>query len=73
VHRSGIGAIKNSAKVIEIEHERIYWEKGVLGMLMPKILVYFYAKQKQLKKVQLSKVESKVLLSYRKSKGSSCG
>ena len=45
LHRSGVGVIKNSAKVIEIEHERLFWEKGLLGMLTPKILqrtVFFY-------------------------------
>ena len=45
LHRSGVGAIRNSAKVIEIEHERIFWEKGLLGMSTPKILqrtVFFY-------------------------------
>ena len=45
LHRSGVGAIKNSAKVIEIEHERLFWEKGLLGMSTPKILqrtVFFY-------------------------------
>ena len=45
LHRSGVGAIRNSAKVIEIEHERIFWGKGLLGMSTPKILqrtVFFY-------------------------------
>ena len=45
MHRSGVGTIRNSAKVIDIEHERIFWEKGLLGMSTPKILqraVFFY-------------------------------
>ena len=43
LHRS---AIKNSAKMIKIEHERLLWEKELLGMSIPKMLqrtVLFYA------------------------------
>ena len=45
LHRGGVGATKNSAKVIELEHESLFWEKGLLGMSTPKILqrtVFFY-------------------------------
>ena len=28
LHRSGIGATKNSAKIIELEHESLFWEKA---------------------------------------------
>lgn len=45
LHHSGVGVTKNSAKVIELEHESILWEKGLLGMSTPKVLqctVFFY-------------------------------
>ena len=45
LHSAGIGATKNSAKVIEVEHEHIFWQKGLLGYSTPKILqctVFFY-------------------------------
>jgi len=38
LHRKGIGATKNSAKVIELVHEDIFWEKGLLGVSTPKML-----------------------------------
>ena len=37
LHRSGLGVSKNSAKAIEIEHENLLWEKGILGISMPKV------------------------------------
>ena len=45
LHRQGIGATKNSAKVIEAEHEDLFWEKSLLGYSTPKLLqrtVFFY-------------------------------
>ena len=45
LHRQGIGATKNSAKVIEPIHEDIFWQKGLLGFSTPKVLqrtVFFY-------------------------------
>ena len=45
LHSAGIGATKNSAKVIEVEHEHMFWQKGLLGYSTPKILqctVLFY-------------------------------
>ena len=45
LHKEGIGAVKNSAKVIDGGHELIFWEKHLLGYSTPKILqrtVFFY-------------------------------
>ena len=45
LHRSGVGVAKNSAKVIESDHESLFWEKGLLGSSTPKVLqrtVFFY-------------------------------
>ena len=45
MHRQGIGATKNSAKVIVPEHEGIFWQKLLLGYSTPKVLqrtVFFY-------------------------------
>ena len=45
LHRSGIGVTKNSAKVIELEHENLFWRNGLLGYSTPRILqrtVFFY-------------------------------
>jgi len=45
LHRQRIGATKNSAKVIELDHEDIFWQKGLFGFSSPKILqctVFFY-------------------------------
>lgn len=45
LHRQGIGATKNSAKVIELDHEDTFWRKGLLGYSTPKILqrtIFFY-------------------------------
>ena len=45
LHKQGIGAMENSANVIEKEHEAIFWEKGLLGYTSPKVLqrtVFFY-------------------------------
>ena len=45
LHSAGIGASKNSAKVIEVEDENMFWQKGILGYSTPKILqrtVFFY-------------------------------
>ena len=38
MHRQGIGATKNSAKVIEYEHEDIFWQKSLLGCSTPMVL-----------------------------------
>jgi len=45
LHRRGIGATKDSAKVIDPKHEDIFWEIGLLGYTTPKIIqrtVFFY-------------------------------
>ena len=45
MHRQGVGATKNSAKVIEAKHEDLFWEKSLLGYSTPKLLqrtVFFY-------------------------------
>ena len=45
LHRQGIGSTKNSAKVIELDDEDIFWQKGLLGFSTPKLLqhtVFFY-------------------------------
>ena len=45
LHKAGIGAIKQSAKVIDEGHEIVFWEKHLLGYGTPKILqrtVFFY-------------------------------
>ena len=45
LHHSGVGVAKNSAKVIESDHESLFWEKGLLGSSTPKVLqctVFFY-------------------------------
>ena len=45
LHKNGVGVVKQSAKVISIEHEDIFWEKGLLGFSTPKTLqrtVFFY-------------------------------
>ena len=45
LHKEGIGAVKNSAKVIDPGHEKTFWEKLLLGTSTPKILqrtVFFY-------------------------------
>ena len=45
LHKEGLGAVKNSAKVISREHEDMFWEKDLLGYSTPKILqktVFFY-------------------------------
>ena len=46
LHRQGIGATKQSAKVIDPVHEDIFWQKSLLGYSTPKALqrsVFFYA------------------------------
>ena len=45
LHRQGVGAVKQSAKVIDPVHEGVFWQKGLLGYSPPKILqrtVFFY-------------------------------
>ena len=45
LHRQGVGATKNSAKLIEAKHEDLFWEKSLLGYSTPKLLqrtVFFY-------------------------------
>jgi hypothetical protein len=45
LHREGVGAVKDSAPVIVPEHEKLFWEKGLLGFSTPKQLqttVFFY-------------------------------
>ena len=45
LHRQGIGATKNSAKVIDPKHEDVFWQKSLLGFSTPKVLqhtVFFY-------------------------------
>lgn len=45
LHRQGVGAIKHSAKVIDPNHEDVFWREGLLGYSTPKILqrtVFFY-------------------------------
>ena len=71
LHREGIGAEKQSAKVISSEHEASFWEKNLLGYSTPKILqrtVFFYVglnfalrgvqEQHDLVPAQLSRVPS---------------
>ena len=38
LHRCGIGATRNNAPVISIDHEHMFWEKGLLGFDDPKAL-----------------------------------
>ena len=38
LHKAGIGAIKQSAKVIDEGHEIVFWEKHLLGYGTPNIL-----------------------------------
>ena len=38
LHRQGIGATKQSAKVIDPVHEDIFWQKSLLGYSTPKAL-----------------------------------
>ena len=38
LHRQGVGATKNSAPVITIEHENMFWAKQLLGYHSPKVL-----------------------------------
>ena len=45
LHREGVGANKKHAAVIEVDHEQVYWDKGLLGYSSPRILqktVFFY-------------------------------
>jgi hypothetical protein len=44
LHKQGV-VVKHTAKVIDFEHEAIFWEKSLLGYSTPKILqctVFFY-------------------------------
>lgn len=43
LHREGIGASKNSAKVVGSEHEKLFWEKNLLGYSTPKVLSALYS------------------------------
>ena len=38
LHRQGIASTKNSAKVIELDDEDRFWQKGLLGFSTPKLL-----------------------------------
>ena len=38
LHKEGIGVEKNSASVISMDDENLFWEKGVLGSSTPKLL-----------------------------------
>ena len=45
LHRQEVGAEKQSVKVIDLKHEDIFWQKGLLGYSSPKSLqctVFFY-------------------------------
>ena len=45
LHREGVGARRKSASVIEVEHENLFWECGLLGYSSPRALqraVFFY-------------------------------
>ena len=45
LHRQGLGATHNSAKVIDPVHEELFWKKSLFGYSSPKILqrtVFFY-------------------------------
>ena len=45
LHRQGVGAVKQSAKVIDLKHDDMFWQKGLLGYSSPKVLqrtVFFY-------------------------------
>ena len=45
LHRQGVGAEKQSVKLIDLKHEDIFWQKGLLGYSSPKSLqctVFFY-------------------------------
>jgi hypothetical protein len=45
LHRQGVGAVKHSAKVIDPNHEDVFWREGLLGYSTPKVLqrtVFFY-------------------------------
>ncbi len=41
LHRQGIGAEKHSALVISYDHEKVFWEKRLLGYDTPKTLLFF--------------------------------
>ena len=38
LHKQGVGAVRNSAKIISEEHECVFWEKNLLGFTTPKVL-----------------------------------
>ena len=38
LHREGVGARRKSAPVIEVEHENLFWECGLLGYSSPRAL-----------------------------------
>ena len=38
LHRQGLGATRNSAKVIDPVHEELFWKKSLFGYSSPKIL-----------------------------------
>ena len=45
LHKDGVGVVKHSARVITVEHEDVFWEKGVLGYSTPRTLqrmTFFY-------------------------------
>ena len=45
LHSEGVGVSKDSAVVIDVKHEDLFWEKGLLGYSTPKVLqvtVFFY-------------------------------
>ena len=45
LHREGVGAHRKSAPVISVDHENLFWERGLLGYSTPRTLqraVFFY-------------------------------
>ena len=45
LHKEGVGAKRKSAPVIEVEHENMFWDSGLLGYSSPRSLqtaVFFY-------------------------------
>ena len=36
LHKQGVGVVKHSVKVIDLEHKAVFWERSLLGFLHPR-------------------------------------